>query len=86
MSKKIVFKIDGVEVKAESGQTIMDAADQAGIYIPRLCDVEGLKPQGSCRVCTVKMNGRSVASCTHPVSEGAEVENNTEEIRNLQLV
>ena len=81
MSKMIAFKIDGVEVKAKSGQSIMDAADHAGIYIPRLCDVEGLKPQGSCRVCTVKMNGRSVASCTHPVSEGAEVENNTTEMQ-----
>ena len=61
MSNDIVFKIDGVQVKGKTGQTIMDAADQAGIYIPRLCDVEGLAPQGSCRVCTVKVNGRPAA-------------------------
>ena len=58
MGKALIFKIDGVEVKGESGQTIMEAADQSGIYIPRLCDVEGLEPQGSCRVCTVKVNGK----------------------------
>lgn len=82
MSNVIVFKIDGVEVKGEAGQTIMDAADQAGIYIPRLCDVEGLEPQGSCRVCTVKVNGRPAAACTQPVAKGIEVENKTLEILN----
>ncbi|MBF0238850.1 MAG: (2Fe-2S)-binding protein [SAR324 cluster bacterium] len=81
MTKKIVFNIDGVEVTAKTGQTIMEAADEAGIYIPRLCDVEGLDPQGSCRLCTVKVNGRSVSSCTQPVVDGSEVENNTLEIQ-----
>ena len=44
------FRIDGVAVSAEPGQTIMEAADAAGIYIARLCDVEGLRHQGGCRV------------------------------------
>jgi len=82
MSKPVLFKIDGVEVKGKTGQTIMDAADQAGIYIPRLCDVEGLEPQGSCRVCTVKVNGRPAAACTQPAAGGIEVENDTLEILN----
>ena len=81
MNKTIVFTIDGVEVKGEQGQTIMQAADEAGVYIPRLCDVEGLEPQGSCRVCTVKVNGRSVAACTQPIAEGDTVENETAEIQ-----
>ena len=72
------FRIDGVAVSAEPGQTIMEAADAAGIYIPRLCDVEGLRHQGGCRVCTVKAGGRSVSSCTQPAEPGLEVENNTE--------
>jgi [NiFe] hydrogenase diaphorase moiety small subunit len=71
MSNVIVFKIDGVEVKGKAGQTIMDAADQAGIYIPRLCDV-----------CTVKVNGRPAAACTQPAADGIEVENETPEILN----
>lgn len=84
MSKAVVFKIDGVEVRGKTGQTIMRAADHAGIYIPRLCDIEGLEPQGSCRVCTVKVNGRPVAACTQPVADGVEVENDTSEIRNCR--
>lgn len=82
MNDGIVFKIDGVDVSAKQGQTIMEAADEAGIYIPRLCDVEGLEPQGSCRVCTVKVNGRPAAACTQPAASGMEVENGTLEIKN----
>lgn len=84
MSDKITFTIDGVEVSADPGQTIMKATDVAGIYIPRLCDTEGLKPQGSCRVCVVKMNGRTVAACTQPAASDAVVENETEEIRHYR--
>ena len=80
MSDSFKFEIDGVEVLARRGQSIMQAADAAGIYIPRLCDVEGLEPQGSCRVCVVKQNGRVVSACTQPVIEGSIVENESEEI------
>jgi len=84
MDTTIRFKIDGVEIKAKVGQTIMKATDKAGIYIPRLCDEEGLEPQGSCRICVVKMNGKIVASCTQPAADGLEIENNTLEIRNYR--
>lgn len=80
MDKTITFKIDGVEVKGCPGQTIMEAADEAGIYIPRLCYMKDLTPHGSCRVCTVKIDGRAQAACTQPVAEGVEVENNTDEL------
>ena len=79
--QRITFTIDGEKITAFAGQSILEAADAAGIYIPRLCDVEGLDPQGSCRVCTVKVNRRPVASCVHPVSADDVVENDTEEIR-----
>lgn len=85
MSEKITFTIDGQEVKADPGQTIMQAADAAGIYIPRLCAFEGLEPHGSCRVCTVMVNGRPQSACTQPVTEGALVENDTEEVRRIRL-
>jgi [NiFe] hydrogenase diaphorase moiety small subunit len=71
------FSIDGVAIRARPGQTIMEAADAAGIYIPRLCDVEGLRHQGGCRVCTVKAGGRSVSACTQPAEPGLTVENDT---------
>ena len=58
------FTIDGAAVSGRPGQTIMEAADAAGIYIPRLCDHQGLRHQGGCRVCTIKAGGRCVAACT----------------------
>ena len=78
------FTIDGMTIKADNGQTIMEAADQAGVYIPRLCDHEGLRHQGSCRVCTVKVDGRSVAACTQPAAPGVEVENETPHVTKLR--
>ncbi len=78
------FTIDGVEVAAKDGQTIMEAADEAGIYIPRLCDHEGLRHQGACRVCTVKADGRSVAACTQPAVPGQSVDNETDHVTKLR--
>jgi len=76
-SERFTFTIDGAAIAASPGQTIMEAADQAGVYIPRLCDHEGLRHQGSCRVCTVKAAGRSVAACTQPAAPGLAVESET---------
>ena len=81
---EVKIRIDGVEIAAEKDQTIMEAADAAGIYIPRLCDHEGLRHQGGCRVCTVKANGRSVAACTQPVEADLTVENETAHITKLR--
>jgi len=78
------FTIDGIEITAYAGQTIMEAADEAGVYIPRLCDHEGLRHQGSCRVCTVKAGGRSVAACTQPAAPGQAVENETPHLTKMR--
>jgi len=72
--------IDGQRVPLSEGQTIMDAAAEAGVYIPHLCHNPEFKPHGSCRVCTVKVDGRHAAACITPASPGQEVENNTEEL------
>jgi [NiFe] hydrogenase diaphorase moiety small subunit len=80
MSDTITFTIDGVEVKAKAGETILEAADNAGIYIPRLCYMKDLVPHGSCRVCTVLVNGRPQAACTQPAVNGIVVQNNTPEL------
>lgn len=77
MTGKIKFKIDGITVEAAAGQTIIEAADEAGIYIPRLCYLKELIPHGSCRVCTVLVNGRPQIACAQPISEGMVVENDT---------
>ncbi|AZZ89740.1 2Fe-2S iron-sulfur cluster binding domain-containing protein [Hahella sp. KA22] len=81
MSTEFEFSVDGETIVAKPGQTIMDACDDAGVYIPRLCDVEGLVPQGSCRVCTVKVNGRTAAACTQPAEPGVTVENDTPQVQ-----
>jgi len=80
MSDTITITIDGVEIQAERGQTIMVAADAAGIYIPRLCAQRELSPFGACRVCTVMVDGRPRTACTEPVSDGAIIENETPQL------
>ena len=81
MSQTVTLTIDGVEITAEPGQTILRAAEQAHIYIPRLCHHKDLHPHGSCRVCTVLVNGRPASACTQPVTQGMVVENDTEQLR-----
>ncbi len=80
MSDTLKITIDGREIGARHGQTIMEAADAAGIYIPRLCSHPDLKPIGSCRVCTVVVDGRPQAACVKPVMEGMVIQNDTPEL------
>jgi [NiFe] hydrogenase diaphorase moiety small subunit len=81
---KLNFTIDGKAVPAVPGQTILQAAALAGIYIPHLCAMKGLSPWGSCRVCTVLVNGKPQAACTMPVAEGMVVENDTADLKDLR--
>jgi [NiFe] hydrogenase diaphorase moiety small subunit len=80
MGDRLSFMLDGKEISTEPGDTIIQAADRAGMYIPRLCHLPGLEPYGSCRLCTVKANGRLVSACTSPASMGMVVENDTAEL------
>src|SRR5271157_3228786 len=84
MSKVIRFVIDGKECMAQEGQFIVKAAKENSIYIPTLCNFEGIPPKGSCRICTVKINGRMMTACTTPVSDGMQIENNTPELTDLR--
>jgi [NiFe] hydrogenase diaphorase moiety small subunit len=73
--------IDGQIVPFENGQTVMQAATAAGVYIPHLCHHPDFTPHGSCRLCTVKLkNGWSITACTARAAEGQEISNNTEEV------
>ena len=76
----ISFKIDGRNCTAEKGQNLIEAAKQNGIFIPTLCHFKHLNPLGSCRVCTVKNNGKPIAGCTVSVAEGMDIEVNTPEL------
>lgn len=74
------FLIDGQEISFVEGQSILQAALAAGKYIPHLCYHPEFKPNGSCKLCTVKINGRPAASCTTQVEAGLSVESESPEI------
>jgi len=76
----IALTIDGKPVTGKPGQTILKVAQAAGIYIPRLCAYKDLIPHGSCRICSVRVNGRMQAACVQTISDGMVVENDTAEI------
>jgi len=84
MTDRMTFTIDGTDVAALPGQTILQAADEAGIYIPRLCAHPELSPFGACRVCTVLVNGRAQAACTQPAAQGIVVESETDKVRAIR--
>jgi [NiFe] hydrogenase diaphorase moiety small subunit len=84
MNNSIEILIDGNEVMAQPEETILIAAERAGIYIPRLCAFKGLSPHGSCRVCSVKVNGRVQAACVQTVARDMVIETNTPEIQDLR--
>jgi len=76
----ISFIVDGIEVEATQGQSVLEACDAAGIYIPRLCRHPDLAPSGTCRVCTCTINGRSAAACVTPAVHGMVIENDTKRL------
>jgi [NiFe] hydrogenase diaphorase moiety small subunit len=84
MNERPTFLLDGEEVPFSPGQTVLQAALAAGRYIPHLCYHPEFTPHGSCKVCTAKVNGRTVASCTTPAEAAIEVESNTEELNDLR--
>lgn len=84
MSEKIKFTIDGKECFATEGQTIIDAAADNGVYIPSLCHVRDVNPAGSCRICTVKVNGRNMTACTTPIAAGMEVVVDNPELNDMR--
>jgi iron-only hydrogenase group A len=81
--KKISLTIDDTPLTVDEGTTIMEAAEQLGIRIPRLCYHPDLSLAGSCRVCVVDVKGMGyyLAACSSQVWEGMEVQTNSPEIR-----
>ena len=82
----VTLSIDGREVQAEEGGTILEVARDNNIYIPALCYHEEVAPYGACRLCMVEIaaDGREklVASCLYPVEEGLRVKTNSERVKN----
>jgi NADH dehydrogenase/NADH:ubiquinone oxidoreductase subunit G len=88
--KNISLQINGKNVIAEEGMTIIQAAEKAGINIPNLCHDERLKPFGACRFCMVEIekNNRKklVASCCYPAEEGLIVNTKTKDVEKIRRI
>lgn len=88
--KKVTLQIDGTAVEAQEGQTVLQAAQAAEIYIPTLCSHPDLTPQGGCKLCVVEIDGVEgpQTSCTTKAEEGMVVTTqsaNLSKVRNLAM-
>lgn len=85
---EILVQIDGKEVKASEGMTVLEAAQSAGISIPTLCHHEKLEPFGGCRLCMVKVQvgnwSKHVVSCVYTVEENLIVTTRSEKIDKIR--
>ncbi len=91
--ENINLKINGLDVSAPAGSTILEAAHLAGIRIPTLCYLKEINEIGACRMCVVEVKGARnlVAACVHPINEGMEVYTSTPKLiesrkKTLQLL
>ncbi len=82
----IKINIDGKEIETQAGKSVLEAALEAGIYVPNLCYHPDLNPTGSCRLCIVKIDGMRglPTACTTKVQEGMVVHTDTERLRELR--
>ncbi|MBR4597283.1 MAG: sulfide/dihydroorotate dehydrogenase-like FAD/NAD-binding protein [Opitutales bacterium] len=91
--EKIHLTIDGVQIEANKGDTVLQAARNAGLFIPSLCAHKELSPYGACRLCVVEIDNvrGTPTSCTTPAADGMVVRTNTDQLntqrrRTLELM
>ncbi|MGD0022850.1 MAG: molybdopterin-dependent oxidoreductase [Smithellaceae bacterium] len=82
MEKKVPLTIDGKNVEASAGQTILNCANENGIFIPTLCNHPALSPIGACRMCLVEIKGQRnlQTSCTFPITAGMEIQTDSKAV------
>ena len=85
-TKQVTLSIDGFEVTVPEGTSIMRAAMEAGIQVPKLCATDMVDAFGSCRLCLVEIEGRAgtPASCTTPVAAGLVVHTQTSRLKTIR--
>lgn len=78
----VQIMIDGINLSVPDGISVLDAARKANIRIPTLCHLPDLTPDGACRLCLVKIEGRTAlaAACVQPVADGMVVHTHTQEV------
>ncbi len=74
------FTIDGQSIPFKPGDSILDAAHRAGCYLPHLCYHPELPPHGSCKLCTVKIDGHFQSACLTPAQPGMKIDNHNDEL------
>jgi NADH dehydrogenase/NADH:ubiquinone oxidoreductase subunit G len=86
MEKLVKLQIDGTWVKAPASMNLLDAAELAGVHIPHLCYLKGMKGIGACRLCLVEVEGLKapVIACNTKVKEGMVVNTKTEEVQEIR--
>ena len=86
MPDDIIITIDGIEIVTQPGKMVLEAAIDAGIYVPYLCYHPGMKPYAACRMCVVEVEGQRgyPAACTLPVADGMVVRNEAQEVDQLR--
>ena len=88
--KMVTLTIDGREVQAEQGKTILEVARKSNIYIPALCSHDGVAVYGACRLCMVEIvhrgRERLVASCLYPVEDGLIVRTDSPRVSNVRCM
>ncbi|RZO10729.1 formate dehydrogenase subunit alpha [Pseudomonas moorei] len=84
--QQVTLLIDGKEVSVPEGTSVMRAAVEAGVQVPKLCATDSLEPFGSCRLCLVEIEGRRgyPASCTTPVEAGMKVRTQSSKLQDLR--
>jgi formate dehydrogenase major subunit len=85
-AQQVTLEIDGESVTVPAGTSLMRAAVDAGINVPKLCATDSLEPFGSCRLCLVEVEGRKgfPASCTTPAEAGMKVRTQTPRLQELR--
>ncbi|KAF3997575.1 formate dehydrogenase subunit alpha [Glaciimonas immobilis] len=87
VSEQLVsLEIDGVTVEVAAGTSVMRAAVEAGVNVPKLCATDSLEPFGSCRLCLVEIDGKRgyPASCTTPCEPGMKVRTQTPKLADIR--
>ena len=86
MADEITITFDGKEVKTQPGKMVLEAAIDAGVYVPYLCYHPGMKSYGACRMCVVSVEGQRgfPAACTLPVADGMKVQTESTEVNDLR--
>jgi formate dehydrogenase major subunit len=85
-TQTVTLEIDGMVIEVPAGTSVMRAAAEAGVSVPKLCATDTLEAFGSCRLCLVEIEGRAgtPASCTTPVAEGMKVRTQTGKLKTLR--